>query len=453
MEGSIKMIWIVVLLAGWLPCYGSAGRDSQDDSLINMAKALVTCLANEDFAGASTSFDGTMKKALPASKLREVWHSIMVQAGPFKNQLGVREGKISLYDVVFVTCEFEKGILDAKVVFNNAKQITGLFFVPGQRPAQTASASGIPSYAKPDSFREVEVKVGDTPQALPGTLTMPKGKGLFPTVVLVHGSGPQDRDESVGCNKPFRDLAWGLASNGIAVLRYEKRSKAFPIQTAAMIHKLTVKEETIDDALAAVALLRKTGRVDASKIFVLGHSLGGMVVPRIGKLDRKIAGFIIMAGTTRPLEDVILEQLTYIYSLDGTVTDAEKSELNKLKKQVAKVKDPNLSASGPASALLFGASAKYWLDLRDYNPPEVAKQLSQPMLILQGGRDYQVTKADFAGWRRALSTRKNVTLKLYPKLNHLFIQGKGKSTPAEYEKSGHVAKSVINDISKWIERL
>jgi len=86
----------------------------------------------------------------------------------------------------------------------------------------------------------------------------PEGKGPFPAVVLVHGSGPQDRDETIGPNKPFRDLAWGLASQGIAVLRYDKRTKVHGAMMAGAVEQFTVKEETIDDALAAVALLRGT---------------------------------------------------------------------------------------------------------------------------------------------------------------------------------------------------
>lgn len=294
--------------------------------------------------------------------------------------------------------------------------------------------------------------MGTVQLALPGTLTLPKGQGPFAAVVLVHGSGPQDRDETIGPSKPFRDLAHGLASRGIAVLRYEKRTKAFPTQMAAIVNTLTVKEEVIDDVLAAAALLRENNQIDPNKVFVLGHSLGGYVVPRIGKLDSKIAGFIIMAGTARPLEDVVVEQLTYIFSLDGVISDTEKASLEQLKGQAARVKDPNLSAETPAADLLLGAPASYWLDLRGYRPAEVAKELSRPMLILQGGRDYQVTDADFQLWKKALSSRKNVEFKFYEGLNHLFVEGQGKSTPAEYEQAGNVAKVVLDDIAEWIKR-
>ncbi len=149
---------------------------------------------------------------------------------------------------------------------------------------------------------------------------MPVGQGLFPAVVLVHGSGPQDRDETIGPNKPFRDLAWGLATYGIAVLRYEKRTRVYGQklqQDKKLLTSFTVYEETVDDAVSAVALLSQTPGIRPDRIFVLGHSQGGMTIPRVAQKDKQAAGFIIMAGLTRPLEDAILKQNRYLLSISG----------------------------------------------------------------------------------------------------------------------------------------
>jgi len=326
------------------------------------------------------------------------------------------------------------------------KRVAGLFFAPGESLAPYTP----PGYVKPTSFSEKEVTVGSGEWALPGTLTMPVGPGPFPAVVLVHGSGPNDRDESIGPNKPFRDLAGGLASKGIAVLRYEKRSRQYGVKLAGLSN-LTVKEEVTDDAVAAVSLLRKTEGINPKQIYVLGHSLGGMLVPRIGLLDPNIAGLISLAGATRHLEDVIPDQMSYLASLDGSVSSEEQARIDDAKAQGNKIKSLKPSDAG-SKTLYFGAPADYWLDLRDYDPPETAKSLKQRFLILQGERDYQVTMTDFQRWKAALGTKPNVVFKTYLQLNHLFIAGTGKSSPAEYDQPAHVDEQVILDLAEWIKK-
>ena len=412
------------------------------------AKEFVELLVKEDFSGAARHFDDTMKGALPPAKLQDTWKSLKAQVGLFKRQVGLRTEKVQQYDIAFVTCEFERASVDVKVVFNSAMQIAGLFFVPPQSPPKHDA------HASParDTLYEKEVRIGSGKWAVHGTLSLPKGPGPFPALVLVHGSGPNDRDETIGPNKPFRDLSDGLVSRGIAVLRYEKRTKERASRLAPLKDSITTWEETTEDALLAVSLLRKTERIDPGKIFVLGHSLGGMLIPRIGTLDPGIAGLIVMAGTTRPLEDVILDQMSYIFSLDGTISESEKSQLDEIKSQVARVKDPTLSTATASTDLPLGVPAKYWLDLRGYNPPDVARSLKQPMLILQGERDYQVTMEDLAGWKKSLSSKPNVEFKIYPKLNHLFMEGEGKCTPQEYNVASHVAEIVIEDIAAWMKK-
>lgn len=408
--------------------------------LIKQAEDFVDTLARGDFATAVNNFDDTMKRAMPPDQLERMWKSVSSNAGSFKSRGAVTTDKIQVYDIVIITCEFDKNPVDIKVVFNTSKQIAGLSLNPSYQP---------PAYARKDSFTEREIIVGEGEWSLPGTLSLPNGKGPFPALVLVHGSGPNDRDESYGPNKVFRDLAWGLASQGIAVVRYEKRTKQHGEKLASFKGAFTVKEETTDDALAAVALLKKTAGIDSKRIFVLGHSLGGMLIPRIGKLDPSIKGLIVLAGPTRPLEDLFPEQFNYIFSLDGNITDAEKTELERIKKQVEQVK--SLKDSDASSAtLLLGAPVSYWLDIRGYAPPMVAKELKQSLLILQGERDYQVTMQDFDGWQKALSNQKTVTLKSYPQLNHHFFEGQTKSVPAEYQRPGHVSEEVIKDIVRWI---
>ena len=440
---SIAVVLMAIAIQAPLTAQSAPG------DITNRGKQFVELLAKEDFAGAVARFDGTMKAAMPEPKLRETWKAIQAQAGRFQKQLGARAMKLAGYDVLLVTCQFKEMTLDTKVVFDAKGRVAGLFFVPSQGATE---ASGPPPYVRTNAFREKEFSVGQGEWRLPGTLTVPSGAGgPWPSVVLVHGSGPNDRDETIAANKPFRDLAWGLATEGIAVLRYEKRTKEYAARYMKNgVGKLTVQEETIDDVLSAVAQLRAADGFDAKRVFVLGHSLGGMVAPRIGRADARIAGLIIMAGSTRPLEDVMVEQIRYLLSLQGKPSAEEEAKLAEFESGAAKVKKLTV-ADASSSSVLLGAPPAYWLDLHQHNPLSIAKGIKQPLLILQGERDYQVTQVDFSRWRDALGAQPRVTFRLYPKLNHLFIAGEGKSTPSEYEQPGCVAGMVIADIAEWIK--
>ncbi|HEY3415624.1 MAG TPA: alpha/beta fold hydrolase [Armatimonadota bacterium] len=417
------------------------------------AVEVIRMLVEGNYGGACGTFDATMTGALPEARMKEYWEQLIGQVGAFQGITAIQASEQGEARVFILTCPFERSTIDFRVAFNRDGQVSGLNF----QIAASATPYQAPEYVRAGSFHDVEITVGSGEWALPGTLSMPEGNGPFPAVVLVHGSGPQDRDETIGPNRPFRDIAEGLASQGIAVLRYEKRTKAHGSHfTPEIIAKLTVQEEVVDDALAAVALLRGTPGIDPRRIYVLGHSLGGGIAPRIGQQDHTIAGLIVMAGMTRPLEDAILEQFTYLYGLAGEMSDAQKAELEQLKVKVARVKSAELSDQTPASDLPLGMSPAYLLDLRGYQPAEVAKALAQStrmrILVLQGGRDYQVTVAgDFPFWQRALGNESNATLKVYPKLFHLFIEGEGPSTPQEYMKEGHVSGEVIEDMARWIE--
>jgi dienelactone hydrolase len=426
-----------------------------DDPLIVKARRFLSSLGRGDFTLAARDFDETMLKASGPDKLAVFWKDqFPKEVGAFKKQAAARRDKLGPYEIVLVTCEFEKATLDARVVFDKVGRIAGFQFVPSAPPAKYKP----PTYADPGRFEEQQVTIGSGEWALPGTLTMPKGDGPFPALVLVHGSGPNDRDETLGPNKPFKDLAWGLATRGIAVLRYEKRSKAFGPKIVAspeLEAGMTVKEETIDDALAAAALLQKTAKVVPARVFILGHSLGGFLMPRIALAAEslELAGYINLAGLTRPLDDTILRQMTYLYGLaGGAVSEEDKKRLEGIKAAVARIKALTAADRG-STVRLLGAMPAYWLDLRGYDPPELAKSVAKPMLILQGGRDYQVTAEDLENWKRALGSRKDVEFHLYPKLNHLFFEGQGLITPAEYvQRHGSVAPYVIDDIADWIKK-
>jgi uncharacterized protein len=278
---------------------------------------------------------------------------------------------------------------------------------------------------------------------------LPSNKKNIPIIILVHGSGPNDKDETIGPNKVFRDLAVGLAANGVATLRYDKRTRVYAKDLKP--DSITIKEETIEDALSAIKLASTFSEIDKFQIYILGHSLGGMLAPEIAAESKNLKGIILLAANARPLEDLIVDQTNYILSLDS-LTGAEKEQLHILEMQVAKVKSNTLTIQTVASELPLGVHANYWMVLNKYHPLETVKKLKSRILILQGERDYQVTMIDYALWKKELSDNKNASFKSYPKLSHLFIEGEGNSTPSEYENAGNVADYILTDISEWIKK-
>ncbi len=422
---------------------GAAMQDAaaESTSLESHARALAEAMAKKDWSAVTRDFAPKMRASLTPAQLDSVWGSIVQQTGARKSVLETRVDRQAGFDVVFVTCQHERGRLDVKVVYDSDRKVTGLFIVP---------AWELPSYASESAFEEKSVTVGSAPWQLPATLTLPRAKEPAPALVLVHGSGPNDRDESVGSNRPFKDLAWGLASRGIAVLRYDKRTKVY---AAAMAKdpEITVKEETVDDALAAAELLRKSDGVDAGRVFVLGHSLGGELVPQVGARDAKLAGLIILAGSTRPLHEVMIEQTEYIAGLDGETSAAEKKQIEAVRAQARKVEALRKSGRAESDAPILGAPPAYWLDILAYDGPAAAAKLPLPILVLQGERDYQVTMKDFARWNKALAGKKTARLLSLPGLNHLFITGTGKSGPSEYQVAGHVDEKVVTEIARFVK--
>ncbi|WTX00155.1 alpha/beta fold hydrolase [Streptomycetaceae bacterium NBC_01309] len=304
-----------------------------------------------------------------------------------------------------------------------------------------------PHYVDAGRFTERDVLLGTGPLAVPGTLSLPVGPGPWPAAVLLSGGGAFDRDESSGPNKPMKDLAWGLASRQVAVLRFDKVTFAHPDRLPA---DFTMADEYLPHALAAVRLLRQLPQVAPDRIHLLGHSMGGKAAPRIAAADPSIAGLVLLAADTQPMHEAVVRVARYLAELTSGVSADEM--VSALVQQAAAVADPELTPDS-SNLLPLGLSAAYWLDLRAYDPVATAAQLKRPMLILQGARDYQVTIADdLVGWQRALAHRPEVTIRIHDAANHLFIPGSGQPTPAEYAQPGHVDPTVVDEIATWLRQ-
>jgi dienelactone hydrolase len=454
---------------------GSVGAaKNAPPSSVAVGQQVIQELSKGQFDKVEAQYDAKMAANNAPGKLAEVWARVLEQEGSFESVAGIRAGKVQNFDVALFTCKFEKSLVDVEVAFAADGKIAGLHFGPHREPQPAWSA---PSYAQPSSFTEQPLNLVNGTFELPGTLTLPNGNGPFPAVVLLQDSGAHDGDETIGANKPLKDLAWGLASHGIAVYRYMKRTAKYGEKSNADPAKLTVDDEVISDAKVAVGMLAKQPKVDASRIYIVGQGLGGYLAPRIATGDAQIAGIVALGANTRPLEKDLLAAVQYIAKEDAEQAAAaankptlapnpagdaapkpaaqpnaaDEKAVALAEESAKQIESPTLKPGDTVTVLRGTMAASYWLDLRDYNPVQTAEKLRIPMLILQGGRDFQVTSdGDFSAWQSAFAKRSNATLKLYPDLDHLFMFGTGPSLPAEYTKPGHVDAQVITDIAAWI---
>lgn len=291
------------------------------------------------------------------------------------------------------------------------------------------------------------------PVPLPATITLPMGKGPFPGLVLVHnGNADGDRDETIGVIRPFRDIAWGLAAQGIAVLRYEKRSRVEPSWFARA--GFTVFDETVQDAVAAARLLRNQVELDAKRIFVAGHGLGGIVAPRIAQTEGDLAGIIMLAGATQvPLANQMEQQLNYKVTMAGADSFKVRYQLQPVRPLLERIRALTAKDSFDIQPMrgLGGTSPKYWIDMNAPSPATVLKALKLPVLVLQGLRDYEMPARHLDAWLAAVGPRNNLTVKRYETLSHTFTDGSTVPGPADYSKEQRVNAQVITDLAQWIK--
>jgi dienelactone hydrolase len=272
-----------------------------------------------------------------------------------------------------------------------------------------------------------------------------------PAAVLLGGGGPFDRDMTMGNNRIGKDLAWGLASRGVAVLRFDKPTQAHP-DVVARNGGMTPTDEYLPYGAAAVDLLRGYAAVDTSRIVLVGHSMGGSYAPRIAAARPEVSGLVLLAAEAQPMNRAAVRVMNYLAGLDPAST-AMRDAAAAMAALAANVDSPQLTRRTDPRTLPFGYSGAYWLDVRDYDPIRTATEVAKPMLIAQGGRDYQVTvDDDLALWRAAFDGRADVSIRVYDADDHLFFAGTGPSTPAAYEPRQHVDEAVVADIADWIAR-
>jgi pimeloyl-ACP methyl ester carboxylesterase len=548
-------------------------------SLEQAARAFVADLDKGEFTRATRTFDATMLKVMPPDELKKTWEKLVDQFGAFKKQMGSRSASEGDYDIVYVTCDFARAKLDARVVFDKQAKIAGLQFRPvkklaptgaeeiyegklkaggaelrlafhlfkhkdgsyegtmdspdqgakglaldevrvqgdavrlefrlakivyeGKRSKDSQEITGTFKQAglsfpltlqrvaraseakrpqlprKPYPYDEVEVVYENQRQGvkLAGTLTLPRSKGPFPAVLLITGSGQQDRDETLLGHKPFLVLADYLTRRGIAVLRVDDRGLGgstgnFSTATTA---------DFAEDVLAGVAFLKGRKEINPKQIGLLGHSEGGVIAPLVASRSKDIAFIVLLAGTGVPGDEILITQSARTLKLAKTPAEAiallrtlqdrlfatvraekdstlaEKKFRAALKEITSKLsKEEKKQAAGALLVLEVQAGialspwGRYFLD---YDPRPALRKVTCPVLALNGAKDVQVdAKVNLPAIQAALTEagNKDVTIRELPDLNHLFQTCKT-GAGAEYGAIEEtLAPVMLETVADWI---
>lgn len=398
----------------------------------SLAKELSLSMVGGVFAPLTELFTEEVAAQLTEAALKQAWNTTVAELGKYVDVYEVKTENKGEATLVTVILAYEKQGLTVLYTFTAEGKIQGLWL----------NYYPIPEEEKvTEDYVEEKILVGE--YELEGKLTLPKDVENPPIVILIHGSGQSDMDETIGAagNKVFRDLAWGLAKLGVGSIRYNKRYYQLP---ELADDQITIDSEVIEDVMAAIAL----GREYSDKVWLLGHSLGGMIAPQIAMKDGEIAGFISLAGSPRHLADIIYDQNVDALNQSEAYSAEEKEQLLK---DVAGMVEQAKEATLDTKEVIFGISGRYWGSLNQIQMNEIMSQLQIPMLFLQGEADFQVkVESDFAAWKELLKDHEEVQFIQFPSLNHLFMPTQGKHDITDYNVEAEVSQEVIDEIVQFI---
>jgi dienelactone hydrolase len=420
------------------------GLQAQDpEKSIILAKKSIQWMQNDSAKLLVDYFTEEVSSRVGEKELKEIWNSLTENLGPLESIDTTYTYPYNEYLLVESVLKFHKGQITYRLTLTSDNKIGGIFFVPRKR--NLAEVEEMES----EFLKEKKVSFINDDIEFPAKITLPKGQAIKALVVLVHGSGPNDMDETIGPNKIFAQIAHTLATQGIASIRYDKRTYLASRNSKIKITS-TMEDVVISDAIAAAAFLRNIDSLKNIPIFVVGHSLGGHFMPVIISQSDLFSGGVSLAGNSRPLEDLIVEQYQYLFAQAG-LTREERKEIKKIKKEAKNVKNLEKDlAKGKIKPLPLINDTTYWLSMMKYDVIQIAQNLNKPMLFLQGGRDYQVSSKDLELWHNSLKNMQKVDFILYHELNHLMMPGSIKSYPEEYEIQGVVSDILLKDLSNWL---
>ena len=394
----------------------------QTENHRDIARELSEQMANGEFSDCAARFSDEMKASLNEASLKSAWEQVVSAAGDYVGIYDVSENEKNGSVTVVTTLEYTKIGVTVTFVFDEENAVAGLWL--NYRTLSAASEG--------EAFTETEIQIGE--YQLDGILTLPVNVENPPVAILIQGSGQSDFDETAGMLKPFRDLAHGLAESGIASIRFNKRF--YQRLELADELEVTIRTEVLEDVSAAIEFAQNRSDLNGESLFLIGHSLGGMLAPVIAEENAAVRGIVSLAGSPRRLEDIICSQYEYQLRQRGLSEEEIKEKAVSVRREAERVK----TLSDGEDSEYFNVSGVYWRSLNEVDTAGAALSLEIPMLFLQGDADVQVyADIDFTAWQELLAGKEKCRFRLYEGLGHFFAN-----------EEGEVDRAVIEEIAGFI---
>lgn len=452
MKRALALMLVCLLLLGCMPGSALAKAKQMNDGVPVWTEETVRQYALDYVEGKSMErlwgyYDLQIRRYLPKESYAKFLTDLEFLTGDFVGLGSYRsfmEPENQLKTHVLHLC-MEKQDLDLYFTHKDKEddwEIMAIEFVPAekQRPQDGNMLVGSEENAV---YTETSVTVGAEPYLLEGVLTMPREASAdkpIPACVLLHDFGAFDRNMTLGQTKLFEDISEAFAEMGVATLRYDKRTFAYPDAPVE-----TVRDEVVDDALSAVRYLKNDKRVKS--VVVLGIGLGGMLAPRVAsQAEGNVAGIIAIGSTPRTLADA-----TYQIRQDelAWLTEDEKTDIRTNVRNMAKLKEEKAR-----KLTLFGQNGYYYWEDAQYNAVSLLKELKLPFYYVQGRNDLIVSTDDGKqAYAKAIGGKaKFDSYTVFRGLNHLLmndltVDANGKST---YEVAAHLDTIAGRTLALWI---
>lgn len=404
---------------------------------------------SENYTKSYEVFDEKIKSLVTIDQLIQTKTQLETAFGKYSNTVSIGNSETEGMKISEIVLKFEKSLLNARIVIDSSYNVAGMFFIP----TYDRESNNLVSYVDTTRFIENDIEFGNKDFLARGSLCIPKYLKTLNAVIMLSGSGPNNRDSEIGPNLPFKDIAQGLASKGIITLRFDKRTKTYGKKIFKNNLDLTLNEEYYEDTDYAIEYLQNycnENKIKIKNLIILGHSQGGTVIPYIvnnSKFKEDINACIFMATPARKLEEIVKEQFNYIFTLDCYLDSAEQKQLDNLDLQILNLKN------NKEENLPLGLTKQYFNSLETNDFIGNLGKLKLPSMILSCGKDYQVTPQELNIIENVLKDKKNINYKFYDNLNHIFIKVEGVPSPSQYNTKGNVSSEVIDDLVKWIKLL